>query len=609
MKLFLVIALVLTGLLTSARAQSGADEKYIAIYGLIEQADNLLSSGETQDALAAYLDAQTQLQQLQKKYPDWNASIVAFRLSYLDDKIAELKPKTPAPTPATPPAAGTETVLSAAASVRTNVTPVMAERLRNQELAAQMDNLQTQLQSAQSENQTLQAKLKEALAAQPAAIDANELVQAREQIRWLMKDNDLLKASRTNPPVPTAAEPPPTDQLINYVKKYSDEHQRAERLAAEMAALQESLSKSPPQNDSATLASLRAANEKLKMQIESFREAATNAPVVEKLTAELSDARTQIASLKATVRTVSLQNTELRKQVQDLVEEVKSSADDFAKRIRIVTQQRDDLIAKLAAADRKISRGTNGAADVAQLTELNDQVNALKARLAVDEAKAVPYSPEELALFRQAAPTAPITEKRPIHEMPPGSAELVASAERHFASREFDAAEADYQKILDRSPNNGLVLANLATIELQQGKLDLAEKHITAAVAQSPDDAYNLSTLGYLKFRQEKYDDALEILSRAAKIDPNNPEIQNYLGVTLGHKGLRIQAETALRKAIEIDANYAPAHNNLAVIYLNQTPPLPQLARWHYQKALDAGQPRNLDLEKMLAQQGAAVTQ
>jgi Tfp pilus assembly protein PilF len=118
-----------------------------------------------------------------------------------------------------------------------------------------------------------------------------------------------------------------------------------------------------------------------------------------------------------------------------------------------------------------------------------------------------------------------------------------------------------------------------------------------------------LSTLGYLKFRQEKYDDALEILSRAAKIDPNNPEIQNYLGVTLGHKGLRIQAETALRKAIEIDANYAPAHNNLAVIYLNQTPPLPQLARWHYQKALDAGQPRNLDLEKMLAQQGAAVTQ
>jgi Flp pilus assembly protein TadD len=186
---------------------------------------------------------------------------------------------------------------------------------------------------------------------------------------------------------------------------------------------------------------------------------------------------------------------------------------------------------------------------------------------------------------------------------------LVASAQRHFASREFDQAEADYLKILDRDQNNGLALANLATIELQEDKLADAEKHLMAAVAQSPDDAYNLSTLGYLKFRQEKYDDALDVLSRAAQIDPQNPEIQNYLGVTMSHKGLRQQAEAALRKAIQLRPDYAPAHNNLAVIYLNQNPPSPLLARWHYQKALDAGQPRNADLEKMLAAKGAPVPQ
>ena len=61
-----------------------------------------------------------------------------------------------------------------------------------------------------------------------------------------------------------------------------------------------------------------------------------------------------------------------------------------------------------------------------------------------------------------------------------------------------------------------------------------------------------------------------------------------------------MQAETALRKAIQLDPNYAAAHNNLAVIYLSQQPPLVELARWHYQKALDAGQPRNPDLEKAL---------
>jgi len=43
------------------------------------------------------------------------------------------------------------------------------------------------------------------------------------------------------------------------------------------------------------------------------------------------------------------------------------------------------------------------------------------------------------------------------------------------------------------------------------------------------------------------------------------------------------------------------------VIYLSQTPAWPEMARWHYQKALDAGQPRNADLEKMLADKGAPV--
>jgi Tfp pilus assembly protein PilF len=89
-------------------------------------------------------------------------------------------------------------------------------------------------------------------------------------------------------------------------------------------------------------------------------------------------------------------------------------------------------------------------------------------------------------------------------------------------------------------------------------------------------------------------------LSRAAKADPQSAEIQNYLGVTLSHKGMRIPAETALRKAIEIDPSYGNAHNNLAVIYATQQPPLIQLARWHYQKAISSGQPRNPDLEKLL---------
>ena len=62
-----------------------------------------------------------------------------------------------------------------------------------------------------------------------------------------------------------------------------------------------------------------------------------------------------------------------------------------------------------------------------------------------------------------------------------------------------------------------------------------------------------------------------------------------------------------MRKAILLDPDYGPAHNNLAVVYINDKPPSAALARWHYQKALDLGQPRNPDLEKLLADNGAPV--
>ncbi len=239
-------------------------------------------------------------------------------------------------------------------------------------------------------------------------------------------------------------------------------------------------------------------------------------------------------------------------------------------------------------------------------------MKTLRARLAVDEAQAVPYMPEELALLKSSAsvPAANTSgRKKSINELPKGSALLVAEAQNYFSAGDYDKAEADYRQILQRDPKNAPALANLAAIELQENKLADAETHITAALAQNPDDSYTLSTFGYLKFRQEKFDEAFDALSRAAKLDPQNPQIQNYLGVTLSHKGLRAQAETALRKAIQLAPNYASAHNNLAVIYLGEKPPMAELARWHYQKALELGQPRNPDLEKMLADMGAPVSQ
>ncbi len=585
MKSLLVAAVVLISLLPVAHAQQDADEKYIAIYGVVQQAENQADTGEPKQALAGLLDAQAQLLRFQKIYPDWNPGIISYRLDDLAKKISSIQAMMAAATAAAIAAQPTNSLTSEQA----------------QKLTAEEAGLQTQLQSVQAENQRLQAKLKEALSSQPAAVDSTELAKAQEQIRQLMKENDLLKTT-SELDQSTNGLSGLRQQLANALDAYSAEQVRAQKLVDENAALQRDLKRTGGQ-DSTAVDLLRSQNDRLKSQLAALQSAANDASAAGELAAKLKAANTQISSLQSTVTVVTLEKGALENKVKQLSAQVDElRAANFQGRIHDLVEQRDQLAKELADASRKNPR--RGGEQ--QLAALTNEMQSLRARLAVDEAKPVPYSADELALFRE-TPPAPNANpvKRSINELPTGSAELVASAQRHFSNHEFDAAEADYQKILERDQNNGLILANLATIELQEDKLADAEKHITAALAQSPDDAYNLSTLGYLKFREEKYDDAMDVLSRAAKIDPNNPEIQNYLGVTLSHKGLRVQAETALRKAIQINPLYAPAHNNLAVVYLNQTPPMPLLARWHYQKAVAAGQPRNPDLEKMLADKGA----
>ena len=590
MKYFLVAACLLLGLITDTRAQQMADDKFITIYSLIQSADRAAGTGQPQEALTAYTDAQAQLEKFNRVFPEWNPAIINYRRAYIAGKIAELKGQVTAPK-VVPPTA----------------TPSADEA---EKLRAQIEQLNSQLQSAQTENTTLQDKLKEALAVQPATIDPVEFARAQEQIRSLMKENDLLKVTRPQPEkiivTDTNALAQARQELADYTSRIAAEHDRAEKLATDTEKLRGDLATT--RNSSEALATLNQQNTLLKDQITALQGALTNSPNLTPLTAELADARAHIAALKSAAAASALEKAALEQRLTELANAPKPDLSGYESRLRKLTQERDDLQKKLDATSKKNSRHQEDQL-AAQVSALNDEVKTLQSRLSVAEAKPVPYSAEELALFRQPAPAPhnPEPIKKPISEMPAGSAELVASAQQHFSHHEFDQAEADYLKILERDQNNGLALANLATIELQEDKLDAAEKHIAAAVAQSPDDAYNLSTLGYLKFRQEKYDDALNVLSRAAQIDPNNPEIQNYLGVTLSHKGQRVQGETALRKAIQLNPNYAPAHNNLAVIYLNQDPPLPQLARWHYQKALEAGQPPNPDLEKILAAKGAPV--
>jgi len=655
MRRFFVLVLMATLLALPRLHGQGTDDQYVLIYNLIQDADSLGDSGHPTSALTKYLEAQNALQRLQRTNPDWNSGVVKFRLSYLAAKIDSISSRIPAPQAPKPEstAANPSTVPGAPPGQPVKPSPPT-------EWESQLGALKEQVRLLQSETVTLESRLKEALSAQPAAVDPRELNKAQDKIKSLQKENDLLtvalaqEKAKPTPVVDAKALDQAQLALAEANRKLVEQTTKANTLAQEKLFLQNKLSVMAPTEDNApalaatrkalaeanaklaqqTLlatklglekqalqtrlrsgstegeaAALRAENLVLKRQLADLRSAAPASTRDGDLARQLAQAHAEIAALQSDKEILRLEKMALEGRVRLLASTpvtpaapVVAGRPEDARQIKQLQQERDDLQKKLEAAIREHS-SHKGQETAAHVEELENQVAALRARLEVFEAREVPYTAEELALFERPeaklAQPDPKAGKKSVKELPPGTVALVAEAHRHFANRQLDEAEREYSQVLRQDPKNVYTLANLAAIELERGHLEEAEKNIKQALASEPNDAYSLSILGQLRFRQEKYQDALDALSRAAKLDPQNAEIQNYLGITLSQMGQRGPAETALRKAIQLEPGYGGAHHNLAVVYLTQKPPLIELARWHYQKALAAGHPRNPDLEKL----------
>ena len=580
----LLVALLMAGSFRVG-AQS-SEEQYVRIYNLIQQADTLNGNGQFAQALPKYLEAQSALQRIQKFNPTWNPKVVSYRLSYLAEKI-EAGPSAAASAPprkATPAPATTASATNAEPSPAPAAGPNVAD-------------LQSTVARLQTDKAILEAKLKEALATQPAAADPRELAKAQERIQSLLKENELLKtnldAEKARPGSPVDAKQ--IEELKNSLteanQKLSEQSTRANELLVEQQAWQKRLDATVGQS----------ASEKTALQ-ERINQLTASAAAAEALREENAILKQQLAQSKTSIPT-----PDDTKRVATEAESRMAALQSDAQVLRLEKQALETRLTKSAAA----STNTANKELVAKVDQLTKEVTGLRAKVEVFEARAVPYTAEELALFQTESSKAlaytPDPKRKTARTLSAGSAALVAEAQRNFAAKDYAKAEQNYLDVLRQDENNTTALANLATIQMEAGKLEAAEKSIQQALAAEPNDGYNLATLGKIKYQAEQYDEALEALSRAAKVVPQNAEIQNYLGVTLSQKGLRGPAETALRKAIQIDAGYGSAHNNLAVIYATQTPPLIELARWHYQKALAAGHPKNDDLEKVFTKKESAA--
>jgi cytochrome c-type biogenesis protein CcmH/NrfG len=511
--------------------------------------------------------------------------------------------QTPKPTPTPPPVALTPTQPTTPPVTNTAPPPTNIE--------PQIRALQEQVTRLEGDKVVLEAKLKEALSARPAAVDPRELAAAQDLVKELQKENELLKASLADARTNSAKAIPGSAEQVRLA--LAEANRRVTQLTEANATLtreKESLQgrvKALANPDAVTQA-LREENQILKRQVAELRaQTATNAPG-EDLNRKLIEAQSQLAVLQSDKELLRLEKMALEtryKEVASRTNYVPSIDAVTAAKIKQMENQRDDLQKKLDSALQVIEGHKAGAENSTQVEQMTQQLADLHARIDALEAKPIPYTPEELAMFDK--PATPPREaanpngaKHSVRELPASAAVLVAQAKHYYATQEFDKSEAKYLEVLKLNEKNVSTLADLAMVELRQNRLVDAEKHITNALTLEPDNDYSLVVFGQLRFQQTNYDAALDAFSKASRLNPQEPEIQNWLGIVLSEKGQRGPAEAAFRRAVQIDPKYANAHINLAFVYVLQKPALVELARLHYQKALAVTHARNMKLEALL---------
>lgn len=568
-----MIVLLSLAVLLPVRGQS-PDDKYVRIYSLIEDADKLNEASQARLAVTKYLEAQVAIKELQQAHPEWNSKLVGYRLEYISSKLEPLtkQPASGASNAATP----------ASGSPAAAVSP-----------ASQVALMQEEIGRIAAQNAMLEAKLREALSVQPAAIDPRELAKADQRIKALQKERDLLAVS-----------------LEQASSKQGSPSSNKETDAKQNLVTQ-----------TAVVSVLRRQNEDLQKQITDLATKLKQSGRPNASNEETLKLKETIAALDASNRVMREEQTSMENRLLQFVREhgpgaaaqnaeLQKQLDEARRAAKAAVEERDGLIQKLNEVTKTLNQ-RDARFPVVATQELEKQLDAIRARLQIFEAKQVPFSAEELALFKQppikvasAQTNAPAVKKKS-NEVPPGAGPLVAEALRAIDTGHLAEAEKKYKDVLRQDENNTYILANLAAVQMDQDKVAEAESTLKKALETDAQDPISLYLMGGLKMRQEKYDEALDALSLSAKLDPEKANTQFYLGKALIQKGSRGPAESALRKAVQLKPGWGDAHYQLAVLYATQEPNFKELAIYHYKKAIAGGAARNRELEQWMEKQAS----
>jgi tetratricopeptide (TPR) repeat protein len=444
------------------------------------------------------------------------------------------------------------------------------------------------------------------------------------------------------------------DEAIARTKKIKDNTATMERLAQEKEDLAKKFSQEKQD------LTKKFAQE--KKELEEKLAGATDTERLEKLTAENKDLATRLAESEKKLVEASKKPeesekllAELRSEINSLNDRLLESQNQIASRddqIKALAKQLDETSGEVArlrlnpqpSADEKRTMVENDLLRGIVLRQIKEQAerdaasgelekeiqtlqiksDTIAKQIDVLRRPAFRLSDDEKLLFKE--PVAMLTEPAPSslavtmavakpsngfpaplpaggsESLPDATRDLVDQARKLFGLGRFDEAEKLYQQIVESAPNNYFALSNLGVTQIQVRKLSAAEVALKKATEINPKDAFAATNLGVVYCKQGRFDEAISFLQKAVSSDEKDHIAQNYLGICYGEKGWKEKAEEAFKRSIAIRDEYSDAHFNLAVLYATGEPPSLDLAKEHYEKAIQLGSEREPSLEQLFQQ-------
>ncbi len=486
------------------RASAGADDDFIAAYNLIQQSDTFRETGQVSSARRGYAEALTRLRELQRSYPTWNERVIAYRLRYVTEKIGTLPETAASAAPATL-RADSDAVPTAAGAVRDP-----SELAPSGEVITQFNALNTQITQLAADKKLLEAKLREALTAQPVPVDPRELQMAVEKISALQVTNKVLLASleqqqaeRKNLVEKVVAEE--AQKALNDAnRQLLAQKSGAAALTKEKADLEAALKRL----QDGDLKQLKGENSTLKSQVTELRSETERGKLVADLSARLGKLQLKLDDTAKQNEQLLADKSKLEKQVDDL--RARQSEESIVR----VNKLETDLAVARADAGRNAAKAediaialdkektTRGRLELdnrtltARVTALTGELAAAKAletALAAEKTERAEVEAQLKAAEERLAATrlaAPVPAKAGAAAEPPSAGDAAVIAQLRVLEGETTRLRGSLRDSHARETELKTLLSEAAgqRIRLEQGKAELTKRLALAeqAAAATP---------------------------------------------------------------------------------------------------------------------------